>query len=94
MIDYTPNLGRRGAPWTPDEEDQLRRRFLAGETLLEMAIGHERGVHGIIGRLQRMHLVEYSPDARGYIIPAELFIHYAVLRDYADVETVERQAQP
>ena len=59
-----PNRPKIGAPWTPDEEQQLRDGFAAQKTIPELAATHGRTPGAITARLVRLGLIEEDPSDR------------------------------
>lgn len=59
-----PNRPKMGAPWTPDEEQQLRDGFAAQKTIPELAATHGRTPSAITSRLVKMGLIEEDPSDR------------------------------
>jgi len=59
-----PNRPKMGAPWTPDEEQQLRDGFAAQKTIPELATAHGRTTIAITSRLVKMGLIEKDPSKR------------------------------
>lgn len=59
-----PNRPKMGAPWTPDEEQQLRDGFAAQKTIPELAAMHGRTASAITSRLVKMGLIEEDPSDR------------------------------
>ncbi len=53
-----PTVGRKGKPWTAEEDKLLYEGFVAGESLDGLAILHQRGKGGIRSRLQKMRLID------------------------------------
>jgi hypothetical protein len=53
-----PASGRRGKPWTGEEDRMLYDGFVAGESLDGLALLHKRGKGGIRSRLQKMRLID------------------------------------
>lgn len=61
-----PNRPKMGAPWTPEEEQQLRDGFTAQKTIPELAATHGRTTNSINSRLFKMGLIkEYPSDSVG-----------------------------
>jgi hypothetical protein len=56
---------RLGAPWTDDEDAQLRDEYASGMQLDEMAIVHSRNLGGIRSRLIRLELESRSQPGTG-----------------------------
>jgi hypothetical protein len=50
--------GRKGKPWTGEEDRQLYDGFVAGESLDGLAVLHKRGKGGIRSRLQKLRLID------------------------------------
>jgi hypothetical protein len=59
-----PNKPKGGAPWTPEEEEQLRRAFAAHKPIPEIAATHGRTQGAITARLVRMGLIEDTGSNR------------------------------
>lgn len=59
-----PNRPKMGAPWAPDEEQQLRDGFAAQKTIPELAATHGRTTIAITSRLVKMGLIEKDPSDR------------------------------
>ena len=59
-----PNRPKMGAPWTPEEEQQLRDGFTAQKTIPELAATHGRTPSAITSRLVKMGLIEEDPSDR------------------------------
>lgn len=59
-----PNRPKMGAPWTPEEEQQLRDGFAAQKTIPELAATHGRTPGAITARLVRLGLIEEDPSDR------------------------------
>jgi hypothetical protein len=59
-----PNRPKMGAPWTPDEEQQLRDGFAAQKTIPELAATHGRTTIAITSRLVKMGLIAKDPSRR------------------------------
>jgi hypothetical protein len=53
-----PVVGRKGKPWTGEEDRLLYDGFVAGESLDGLAVLHQRGKGGIRSRLQKMRLID------------------------------------
>ena len=49
--------GKAYAPWTEDEENELKRRYQAGETVGAIAVGLGRKAGGIRSRLKKLELI-------------------------------------
>lgn len=50
--------GRRGKPWSEEEDRLLYDSFIAGQPLETLASVHQRGQGGIRSRLQRLRLID------------------------------------
>jgi hypothetical protein len=58
--------GRAGKPWTVEEDDRLRDRFVERQKLADIAAEHERTKGAIIARLVHLKLANDRDDARAY----------------------------
>jgi ATP-dependent exoDNAse (exonuclease V) beta subunit len=57
---------RHGAAWSADEDDRLRKMFLAGEAIAALAAAHQRKKGAIAARLMKLGLI---PDREA--LPAD-----------------------
>lgn len=53
-----PNRPNAGAPWTEEEDEQLRQEFLDEKTQKEMCVSHGRTRGAITSRLKKLGLIE------------------------------------
>jgi hypothetical protein len=65
-----PDKGRRGKPWTAEEDRLLYDRFVDRQTIDELVLLHQRGAGGIRSRLQKLRLVDRFGEA---VVPTPPF---------------------
>lgn len=66
-----PSDAGAGTPWQPEEEERLRRGYLAGVSIAQLAAIHSRTEDAIRARLKRLHLIYDEKKLAKYSTPAE-----------------------